>query len=79
MPIEDKYFADGRLIKRDGSRLTLDEIQQDFESFVGYKVKNSLEMGYILKKNGIESSKSNGKTIFKGYSFSTAKDQSILQ
>ena len=79
MPIEDKYFADGRIIKRDGSRLTLDEIQQDFESFVGYKVKNSLEMGYILKKNGIESSKSNGKTIFKGYSFSTAKDQSILQ
>ena len=78
MPIEDKYFEDERIIKKEGSRLTLEEIKKDFESFVRYKIKNNQEMGHILKKNGITSTHSNGKTIYKGYAFNTTKDQTIL-
>ena len=78
MPIEDKYFADGRIIKKDGSRLTLEEITEDFEKFVGYGLKNGLEMGHILRKHGIGSSKSNGKIIFKGHAFNTVKGQTVL-
>ena len=77
MPIEDKYFADGRIIKKDGSRLTLEEIKEDFESFTGLKINNQA-IGIILKKNGIESKSSNSKTIYKGYDFNTAKDQTVL-
>ena len=77
MPIEDKYFADGRIIKKEGSRLTLEEIKEDFESFTGLKINNQA-IGIILKKNGIESKSSNSKTIYKGYGFNTAKDQTVL-
>lgn len=78
MPIEDKYYEDNRIIKKEGSRLTLEEIKEDFESFTATKIDNQ-RMGIILKKYGIESKSSNGKTIYKGYAFNTAKDQSILQ
>ncbi len=78
MPKEDKYFEDARIIKKEGSRLELEEIKEDYEKFVGYRV-TSLVMGHILKKNGIESTKSNGNTIFKGYAFNTAKDQTVLK
>lgn len=74
MPKEDKYFQDERIIKKDGSRLTLEEIKKDFESFVGYKIKNNQEIGNILSKNGIKSKQSNGNTIYKGYAFNTKKD-----
>ena len=77
MPKEDKYFEDERIIKKDGSRLTLEEIKEDFESFTGLKINNQA-IGIILKKNGIESKSSNGKTIYKGYDFNTAKDQTVL-
>jgi len=79
MPKEDKYFADGRIIKKEGSRLTLEEITEDFEKFVGYRVRNPQAMGIILKKNGIQGKSSNNTSIYVGHSFNTAKDQSILQ
>lgn len=78
MPKEDKYFQDERIIKKEGSRLTLEEIKKDFESFVGYKIKNNQEMGNILSKNGIKSTHSNGNTIYRGYAFNTEKDQTRL-
>ena len=78
MPIEDKYFEDARVVKKEGSRLTLEEIKKDFESFVGYKIKNNQEMGNILSKNGIKSTHSNGKTIYKGYAFNTGKGLTTL-
>jgi hypothetical protein len=79
MPIEDKYFRDERIVEKAGSRLILSEIKKDFESFVGYNV-TSIELGHILKKNGMKSSASNGLTIFKGKAFRSVndKDQTIL-
>lgn len=68
MPLEDKYFADERMIKFPRSKLTLDEIRNDFEKFVGYELKNR-DMGVILKKNGYNTKQSNSKTILEGYSF----------
>jgi|APSaa5957512535_1039671.scaffolds.fasta_scaffold05812_2 phage/plasmid-associated DNA primase len=70
MPIEDKYFRDERIITQSGSKLSIDEIKKDFESFVGYKV-HPQEMGYILKKNGFHSNRSNGITSYKSKSFAT--------
>ena len=77
MPKEDKYFEDERIIQKEVSKLSLDEIKKDFESFVGYAI-TSQQMGIILKKNGIKSSQSNGMTIYKGYAFNTEKNQTIL-
>jgi len=77
MPKEDKYFEDGRIIQKDGSRLTLDEIRKDFELFVGHKV-NPQDMGYILKRKGILSKKSNGLSVYINYSFNTEQDQTKL-
>jgi hypothetical protein len=73
-PKEDKYFEDGRLIPKEGSILQLTEIIKDFESFVGYKV-TPIQLGHILKKNGMVTSQSNSKTVLKGYSFPKADDQ----
>jgi hypothetical protein len=74
MPKEDKYFRDGRIIVREGTKITISEIKKDFESFVGYTIREQ-ELGYILKKNGFKSNHSNGITVFKGRSFATAKDK----
>ena len=79
MPIEYKYFKDERIISKSGFRLTLDEIKKDFESFVGYKVNNQ-EMGNIMKKQGYISSRSNGRTIYKSYTFASIKqNQTFLE
>jgi len=80
MPIDDKYFRDERIITKQGSKLTLDEIKKDFESFVGYTV-NPQEMGYILKKNGFHSNRSNGITCYKSKAFATVieKGQTTIQ
>ena len=77
MPKEDKYFEDARIILKEGSRLSLDEIKSDFESFTGLMI-NTQQMGIILKKNGIKSTQSNGKTYYRGYAFNTEKDQTRL-
>ena len=78
MPMEDKYFRDERIISQPGSKLTLDEIKKDFELFVGYKV-DPQQMGYILKKHGIISKRSNNITQCKGYSFNTDQGQTVLE
>ncbi len=78
MPIEDKYFEDERIVQKNGSKLTLAEIKNDFERYVGYKTTNQ-QMGYILKKHGFISGTSNGITYYKGYSFRTQSDQSRLE
>jgi len=72
MPIEDKYFKEEKIISIPGSKLTVDEIKKDFESFVGYKVNNQ-EMGTLMKKHGFISSQSNSRTVYKGYSFTNTK------
>lgn len=78
LPLEDKYFLDERLVRKNGSKLTMDEIHEDFQRFVGYKVSRQ-DMGYILKKNGLESSQSNGQTVYKGWAFNIPKEQSLLE
>lgn len=78
MPLEDRYFLDGRIIKKSGASLEIGEMREDFEKFTGKKLRDNQEMGYILKKNGIIKQKSNGKTIYKGYSFNTEKNQTVL-
>ena len=75
MPIEDKYFEEGRLIEKPGSKVSLFEIKKDFESFTGYKVSNQ-QLGYILKKHGINTRKSNNVRYCLGYSI--LKDQTTL-
>lgn len=75
MPKEDKYFEDERIISKDGSKLTLDEIKKDFEKFVGYEI-NAQTMGIILKHFGFKSNKSNSITYYKGYAFNEEKNQS---
>ena len=77
MPLVDKYFEDERIISKDGVKLTLAEIKQDFESYTNQKF-TSQKIGYILKNNNIKSSTSNGVTFYKGYSFNTEKDQTRL-
>ncbi|MCH7967394.1 MAG: hypothetical protein IIB02_08305 [Thaumarchaeota archaeon] len=78
LPIEDKYFRDERIIKQKGSELLLSEIIKDFESFTGLKL-GPQRMGYILKKNGILSKRSNNITKVKGYSFNTPKDEKLME
>jgi hypothetical protein len=56
----------------------MEEINEDFQKFVGYKVSRQ-DMGYILKKNGLESSQSNGQTVYKGWAFNVVKDHSLLE
>jgi len=74
MPIENKYFKDERIIEKPGSKLTISEIRNDFEKFVGYKLNNQ-EMGNFMKKHGYISSQSNSVTIYKGLSFASDEDQ----
>jgi len=73
MPIEDKYFRDERIIKKAGSKLSITEIKEDFEKFVGYKIKTN-DLGFVLKAHGFRSSMSNGVTYYKGKTFSKGID-----
>ena len=77
MPISDKYFIDKRIISKEGSKLTLDEIKKDFEIFVGYETNNQ-ELGYILKKHGMKSHRSNNQTQYIDYAFSNGHKQITL-
>ena len=72
MNLEDKWFIDGRIVKDSEKEIELPEIQEDFESFVGYKLSTPQAMGHILKKNGYVTKATNGKTVLKGYAFRTA-------
>jgi len=74
MPLEVKYFKEEKIISIPGSKLSVDEIKKDFESFVGYKVNNQ-EMGILMKKHGFISSQSHSRTVFKGYAFANSKQK----
>jgi|CXWL01.1.fsa_nt_gi hypothetical protein len=76
MPKEEKYFEDERITPKEDSRLSLTEIKNDFEKFVGYTI-NTQQLGIILKKNGVKSTQSNGITYYRGYAFNT-KNQTTL-
>jgi len=78
LPIEDKYFRDNRLIRKTNSKLTLDEIHVDFQRFVGSNISRQ-EMGYILKKNGFKSNKSNGQTIYRDWAFNIPIDHTLVE
>lgn len=56
MSIEDTYFTDGRIISKAGSKIMIEEIRNDFESFTGTKVTPQ-EMGNMMKKHGYESNR----------------------
>ena len=77
MPLEDKYFEAERIIQRDGSKLYLEEIKKAFELFVGYKIDNH-KLGFILKRHGMKSHRSNNKTYYKGYAFNIEQPQKTL-
>jgi phage/plasmid-associated DNA primase len=77
MPKEDKYFEDERIIEKNGSKLTLQEIKKDFESFTGNKFKPQV-MGFILKRQGFKSKQSNSVTYYHNVSFNTKKDQTTF-
>lgn len=75
--IEDKYFRNNRMAKKRGERLTLDEIKQDFEEFIGGTI-SSQALGYILKKNGFNTVQSNGVTVLKGFTFVKEENQTLV-
>jgi len=77
MPLSDKYFKDKKIIEIPSSKLIIDEIRKDFESFVGYSVNNQ-EMGNFMKKQGFISSRSNSRTVYKGYAFANTQKQITL-
>ena len=65
-PIEDRYFEDGRLIEKLGFKVSLSDIRKDFESFTGHRVSNQ-ELGYILKKHGINTTRRSNVRYVSGY------------
>lgn len=77
MDKDDLYFEDKRIIAKSGSKLTLDEVVNDFSKFVSRKVNNQ-EMGMIMQRQGFKSSRSNGVTYFKNTTFKVAEGQEVL-
>ena len=78
MPREDKYFDEDRIIRNDkGGKLPLIEVKKDFESFVGYKIKEQA-LGILMKHHGFKSGTSNGLTYFKGWMLNSHRDQTKL-
>lgn len=76
-PIEDKYFEEGKRIIHDkDSKLTLEEIRKDFESYTRTGIEPH-KLGYILKRHGMKSSSSNGVTYYKGYAFVKEDNQRV--
>jgi phage/plasmid-associated DNA primase len=75
---EDKYFEDNRLVRKPGERLTVGDIQKDFEQFVGYKITPA-KMGYILRKNGFTSKQTNSQTVYEGVCFAHAEYGNLKQ
>ena len=76
MPIEDKYFKDERIVEKKGSQLTVMQIKEDFEKFVGYNIDNQM-MGIVMKSHGFKSMKSKGVKIYKGIGFATAIENTL--
>ena len=66
-----------RIVPKEGSKLSLTDIKKDFESYVGYSVDEQT-IGYHLKKHGMKSYSSNGKTWYKGYDLGSQSGNSTL-
>ena len=65
-PKEESYFDKQRIVRKEGSKISLTDIKKDFESYVGYSVAEQA-LGYLLKNHGMVKNNSNGQTWFKGY------------
>ena len=77
-PKEESYFDKDRILAKEGGKLSLADIKEDFESYVGYSVSPQT-LGYLLKNHGMKKSKSNGITWYRGYVLSNAStNQSTL-
>ena len=77
-PKEESYFDKQRIVPKEGSRLSLDDIKKDFEAYVGYTVSDAQYLGNLLKKHGMKSNKSNGKTWYRGYTLGSQSGNSTL-
>ena len=77
-PKEESYFDKDRIVRKEGSKLSITDIKKDFESYVGYSI-NEQTLGYLLKNHGMGRTRSNGMTWFKGYALAAASaDQTIF-
>ena len=77
-PKEESYFDKDRIVRKEGSKLSITDIKKDFESYVGYTI-NEQTLGYLLKNHGMGRTRSNGMTWFKGYALAAASaDQTIF-
>ena len=76
MPKEDKYFDEKRIVRSEGSKVSIVDVKKDFESFVGYAV-NEVQLGHILKRNGVRSSQSNSMTWYKGWKLSHGDNSTL--
>ena len=77
-PKEESYFDMNRIIPKEGSRLHLEDIQKDFENYVGYKISSPQYLGNLLKDHGMKSNKSNGKTWYRDYSLGSQSRNATL-
>ncbi len=76
MPKEDKYFDEKRIVRSDGDKVSIVDVKNDFESFVGYEV-TEVQLGHILKRNGIRSSQSSSMTWYKGWKLSKGNNTTL--
>ena len=77
-PKEESYFDMKRIVPKEGSKVSLDDIKKDFEAYVGYTVSDAQYLGNLLKKHGMKSNKSNGKTWYRGYALGSHVGNSTL-
>lgn len=76
MPKEDKYFDEKRIVRSEGRKVSIVDVKKDFESFVRYEV-SEVQLGHILKRNGIRSSQSNSMTWYKGWKLSKGNNATL--
>jgi len=76
MPLEDRFFDDERIIRKEGGRLEVNEAREAFVKFTGLKINNN-QMGNILKKRGIRSTQTGNKTIYKGWILKTEDNMTL--
>lgn len=77
-PKEESYFDMKRIVPKEGSRLYLSDIKKDFEAYVGYTVSSEQDLGNLLKKHGMKSKRTNGKTWYQGYTLGSQSGNSTL-
>ena len=73
LPIDEKYFDSDRLILDKNSKVSFDDILEDFNSFTNKKVKHQA-LGILLRQHGLKKSPSGGKTFYKGWKLTYSKN-----